>query len=171
MSSPTLKRQNFNVTPEEEAELQRLREALGSPSIKDALLRATRILLTLAQEVREGRRIYTVDRDGRESRLLLPDIEAAQAMDWKYLVSRPHSWKRQLFVKGRRLTAANVWYDMLANNRTPEQAAENWNLPLEAVEEIVRYCETNRDLIAMEAEEEKRLLEEKGVPLAPEAHP
>ena len=166
-TSSTLKRQNFNVTPEEEAELNRLREALGAASVKDALLRATRVLLTLTREVQEGKRIYSLDRSGKETRLLLPDIEASSAT-WKYLVPRPHSWKRQLFIKGRRMTAANVWYDMLANARSIEETAENWDLPVEAVEEIVRYCETDRELIGMEADEEKRLLLEKGVKLTSE---
>jgi uncharacterized protein (DUF433 family) len=166
-TSSTLKRQNFNVTPEEEAELQRLREALGAASVKDALLRATRVVLTLNQEVQEGKRIYSTDRSGKETRLLLPDMEATAA-SWTYLTARPHSWKRQLSIKGRRLTAANVWYDLLANERSVEETAENWDLPVEAVEEIVRYCETNRDLIGMEAEEEKRFLLDKGVALTPE---
>jgi uncharacterized protein (DUF433 family) len=166
--SSTLKRQNFNVTPQEEAELQRLREALAAPSIKDALLRATRVLLTLTREVQEGNRIYCADPSGNQMRLLLPDIEAAAAT-WTYLTPRPHAWKRQLFIKGRRMTAANVWYDMLANQRSVEATAENWDLPVQAVEEIIRYCEAHRDLIGMEADEEKRFLLEKGVKLAPEA--
>jgi uncharacterized protein (DUF433 family) len=169
MASSTLKRQNFNVTPEEEAELQRLREVLAAPSIKDALLRAARILLTLTQEVQEGKRIYAADRNGKQTRLLLPDIEATQPAVWKYLAPRPHSWKRQFFVKGRRLTAANVWYDMLANKMTPEEAADNWELPLDAIKEIIRYCEENQELIGMEADEEKRILTEKGVALTPDA--
>ena len=165
-TTSTLKRQNFNVTPEEEAQLQQLRDTLAAPSIKDAIFRATRVLLTLTQEVQDGKRIYTADNQGRQTRLLLPEIEAAVPL-WKYLISRPHSWKRQLFVKGRRQTAANVWFDMLANRRTPEETAENWDLPLEAVLEIVRYCEANRDLIGMEADEEKHLLQEKGIQLTP----
>ncbi len=84
MANSTLKRQNFNVTPEEEAQLQSLREVLAAPSIKDALLRATRILLTLTQEVREGKRIYSVDRNGRETRLLVPDIEAVELLEQKW---------------------------------------------------------------------------------------
>lgn len=48
---PTLKRQNFNITPEEEAQLQHLRETLGATSIKDALFRATRLTLVLSREV------------------------------------------------------------------------------------------------------------------------
>jgi len=168
MNTPSsLKRQNFNVTPEEEAQLQRLRETLGAASVKDALLRATRVLLTLAQEVQEGKRIYSADRAGTETRLLLPDLEATAA-SWKYLIPRPHSWKRQLHIKGRRMTAANVWYDLLANEQTLQEAAQNWDLPVEAIEEIVRYCESDRELIAMEADEEKQLLIEKGVGITPE---
>lgn len=49
---------------------------------------------------------------------------------------------------------------MLANQLTPEETAEEWNLPLEAIEEIVRYCETNRPLIAAEAAEEKQSLQD-----------
>lgn len=165
MTSSTLKRQNFNITPEEEAELLQLRETLAAPSIKDAILRAARVLLTLTQEVQEGKRIYSADRSGRETRLLLPDIEFARPTEWNYLTPRPYSWKRQLYVKGRRLTAANVWYDMLANRMTPEEASENWELSLDAIAEIVRYCEANRELIGMEADEEKRFLHEKGIRL------
>ena len=161
---PTLKRQNFNITPEEEAQLQHLRETLGATSIKDALLRAARLTLVLSREVQEGKRIYSTDPSGMQTRLLLPDIEAT-TVTWNYLTSRPHSWKRQLYIKGRRLTAANVWYDMLANKRDFKETAENWELPVEAVMEIVRYCEANRELIGMDAEEEKRLMEDQGVSL------
>jgi hypothetical protein len=40
-------------------------------------------------------------------------------------------------------------------------------LPLEAVAEVGRYCEENAALIALEAEEERRLLTHAGVALAP----
>jgi uncharacterized protein (DUF433 family) len=167
MTESAVKRQNFNVTPEEEAELARLRETLGAPSIKDAILRAARTLLVLSHEVKEGRRIYSVDEAGEKTRLLLPDIESGVSGGWRYLVERPHSWRRQLYVKGRRLTASTVWTDMIANDETEAEAADDWDLPLEAVQEIVRYCESNRDLIAAEAMEENTLLEAAGVTLRP----
>src|ERR1041385_9065476 len=105
MSSEIVKPQNFNVTSEEEAELNHLRETLGAASVKDAILRAARVVITMAHEVQEGHRIYTADRQGREKRLLLPDVEAASST-WKSLTARPHAWKRQLYIKGRRQTAA-----------------------------------------------------------------
>jgi hypothetical protein len=84
-----LKRQNFNVTPEEEAELQRLRESLGVPSVKEAVLRATRMMLTLTRELEEGRGLYATDCQGHETRLMLPDLEHARAAPWIYLTARP----------------------------------------------------------------------------------
>jgi len=152
----SLKRQNFNVTAEEDAELQRLREVLGAASVKDALLRSARIMLTLARELEGGKQLHIVQPGYNDVRVLLPDVEAA-SHSWTYLTQRPHAWKRQLFVKGRKLTAANVWFDMQANG----------SLPISAVEEIVRYCEANRDLIGMEADEERCILLRSGVTLVP----
>ncbi len=100
------------------------------------------------------------------SNLTLPrqdSVGCEDAPPWKYLAPRPGSWKKQLFVSGRRLTAANVWLDMLTNKMTPEEAAEDWDLPLEVVQEIVCYCEANYSLITMECEEEKRALQDAGV--------
>ena len=54
---------------------------------------------------------------------------------------------------------------------TPEQAAENWNLPLPAIYEVIRYCESHRELLKLEADEERYRLEEKGVSLEPTATP
>jgi hypothetical protein len=70
-------------------------------------------------------------------------------------------------IKGRRLLAATVWRDMTANGQTPEQAAEEWDLAVEAVHEVVRWCEDNRALLEMEAREESRRLASAGVVLAP----
>jgi hypothetical protein len=55
---------------------------------------------------------------------------------------------------------------MQSNRMTAEVAAENWELPLEAIEEIERYCASNRDLIGTEADEEKLALQDSSVYLA-----
>lgn len=161
------KRQNFNVTPEQEADINWLKDALDASSAKDAILWAVRVLITLAREAKRGRRVYLADDSGESERLLIPELERLRAADWEYLVSRPHAWRRQLYVKGRRLTASAVWTDMLANGMTVDEAAENWDLPVGAIDEIVRYCEANRALLAMEADEERRWLEERGVAVGP----
>ncbi len=75
--------------------------------------------------------------------------------DWQYLVARPHAWRRQLYIKGRKLTAAMVWQDMLTNQLSPEQAAENWDLPVLAIAEVIQYCESHAELLQLEADEER----------------
>ncbi|MCA9802666.1 MAG: hypothetical protein KC777_11915, partial [Cyanobacteria bacterium HKST-UBA02] len=86
---------------------------------------------------------------------------------WRFLIRQAHPWKEQLFVKGRKLPAASVWSGMMVNELSPQEAAENWDLPIEAIDEIVAYCEQNRGLLEMEAAEEKRRLAEKGIDIEP----
>ncbi|MGG6239958.1 hypothetical protein ACQ4N7_15135 [Nodosilinea sp. AN01ver1] len=90
-----------------------------------------------------------------------------QLNDWQFLVARPHPWRKQLFIKGRKLLASSVWHDMLANGMTPEQAADNWDLPLLVIQEVVQYCEAHQDLLRFESEEERHRLQDKGVSLEP----
>jgi uncharacterized protein (DUF433 family) len=85
--------------------------------------------------------------------------------NWQYLVARPHSWRKQLYIKGRKLLASTVWQDMIANQMSPEQAAENWDLPISAIYEVISYCESHQELLKLEAEEEHHRLEAKGVSL------
>ncbi len=158
-----LKRQNFNISPEQDAELAWLQETLGSASAKEVILRALRLLATLVREARRGNAFFLGSEEGRMTRLLIPELEPVGAETWKYLVARPHPWRRQLHVKGRRLSASTVCRDMQANGMSTAQAAHNWDLPEEAIEEILRYCQVHQGLLALEAEEEKVQLESRGV--------
>ena len=54
---------------------------------------------------------------------------------------------------------------MISNQMSPEEAAENWDLPLAAIHEVIRYCESHQELIKLEAEEEGDRLITKGVSL------
>ena len=90
-----------------------------------------------------------------------------QIEDWQYLVSRPHAWRKQLYIKGHKLLASIVWQDMVANQLSPEQAAENWDLPLPAIYEVIQYCKSHQELLKLEADEERYRLELKGVLLEP----
>lgn len=78
--------------------------------------------------------------------------------NWQYLVLRPHPWRRQLYIKGRKLLASTVWQDMTSNQMSPEQAAENWDLPLSAIYEAIHYCESHQSLLKLEADEERHRL-------------
>ncbi|WP_256871627.1 hypothetical protein [Nostoc sp. TCL26-01] len=60
---------------------------------------------------------------------------------------------------------------MISNDMSAEQAADNWNLPLAAIYETIDYCENNRELLKLEADEERYRLESKGVSLEPTPAP
>lgn len=167
MAGSVTKRQNFDVTPEQDAEIAWLREALGVSTAKDAVLRAVRITAILSRETREGRALMTRGPDGTVERLLIPELERPAGGGWRYLVEREHPWQRQMSVKGRRLLAATVWRDRAVNGQSLAEAAEEWGIPVAAVEEAVQWCEANRPLLEMEAREEARRLSAAGVVIAP----
>jgi hypothetical protein len=160
------KRANFDVTPEQQARLEELKDAMRASSLKDAVLRTSAVMLLLARELADGKHLYLGERRESADRLVLPELEPLSP-PWRWLVARPHPWRRQLWVKGRRLLASQIWNDMRANALTAEQVAEDLDLPVEAVDEIVRYCEANAALIALEADEERQQLGDAGVALAP----
>ncbi len=78
---------------------------------------------------------------------------------YRWLVAVPHSWRRQLSLKGRRLTAGQLVDVLRANELSAEGAAAEFDVPVEAVREAIDYCERNDDLVAAEAAEERRRTE------------
>jgi uncharacterized protein (DUF433 family) len=84
----------------------------------------------------------------------------ADPNEYKHLGPRlGGSQYRQLFIKGTRIRAAIVADDVVGPEQmTPEEAAHNWNLPVEVVLECIDYCEKNADLLRQESEEEEASL-------------
>ena len=77
-------------------------------------------------------------------------------MHYSYLVARPHAWRKQLVFKGRRLTVGQFLGRMRAAQWSPEEAAAQFELPVEAVYEAIEYGDRHRSLIAAEEEEDAR---------------
>lgn len=154
----TTKRANFDLSPEQEELLAQLRARLAASSTKEAVLRAAQLTTLLLDEVHDGNRLFIGKSPTSSVRLVIPELEARAHGQWRWLVERPHPWRRQLWVKGRKLLASAVWLDALTNGMGPREAAENWDLPLEACEEIFAYCETNTALLKAEANEERQRL-------------
>jgi uncharacterized protein (DUF433 family) len=90
---------------------------------------------------------------------------------YKYLAPRYGSSYRQYFVKGRKIRAEVLFDETLPPEpRTPEQVAEDYDVPVEAVYEAIRYCQENEDVLDQDREEETRLIRERGgdkYPFAP----
>ena len=56
---------------------------------------------------------------------------------YHYLEHRPHPWRKQLYLKGRNMAVGHLVYDMRTNNVPVEEAAANYDLPLEQIEEAL----------------------------------
>jgi uncharacterized protein (DUF433 family) len=88
-----------------------------------------------------------------------------------HLEHRPGSTYRQLFVKGRRIRAEVLYRQTVGEDpRTPEQVAEDYDLPLEVVLEAIDYCLHNEPLLREERErdlEQERAMGLDRPPLVP----
>ncbi len=82
---------------------------------------------------------------------------------WHYLEQRPHPWRKQLYIKGKRIKASVIYSDMIVNHETPTEAASNWDLPIKALEEVIEYCQTHQELLKLEAEQGRKRLEQAGL--------
>ncbi len=83
---------------------------------------------------------------------------------YQYLEPRPGSNYRSLFLKGRRIRAAVV--DQAVHGPdpfTPEEFAEGYEVPLQAVLEALEYVAQNRPLIEQERDHEAARLRARGL--------
>jgi uncharacterized protein (DUF433 family) len=103
--------------------------------------------------------------------LSVPAVQPALFEHYQYLVSRPEKGRRQPYLKGRNMTVGQLIYAMRANKLTSEQAASEFELPLEQIREAQTYYEVHRDVIEAEADEEKQLLLSMGVRIDPPSIP
>jgi uncharacterized protein (DUF433 family) len=79
--------------------------------------------------------------------------------DWQYLAPRPESLYRQLFIKGTKIRARDL-YGLYMNEEEPmtvDEIAADWGLPVEAVQEAIAYCETDPPEIRQDWEAEEAL--------------
>jgi len=96
---------------------------------------------------------------------LVPDLERhpsepteRAAPPWRHLVARHHPWRQQLCIKGRNMTVRQLVGTVQANQLSLEEAAQDLDLPLEAIHEALAYAEENADLLRLETEMEALLL-------------
>lgn len=91
--------------------------------------------------------------------------------EYKYLRPKPGSLYRQLFVNGR--IRADIIYSLTIPKedeedgkepgRTPEQIAEEYRLPLEAVLEAIDYCQKHWDVVVGDHRREEMSMEASGM--------
>jgi hypothetical protein len=77
---------------------------------------------------------------------------------WKYLVRKPRSAYKQLFVRDRWVAARTLYGQTVGEEaRTPSQVAVDYELPLEVVLEAIAYCKMNPPEIIEDWEREEGL--------------
>jgi uncharacterized protein (DUF433 family) len=87
-----------------------------------------------------------------------------ESQTWKYLARKPKSQYRQLFVKDRWVAARTLYGQSVGeDSRTPEEIADDFDLPLEAVLEAIAYCQGNPPEIRQDWEREEALVRATGM--------
>lgn len=122
----------------------------------DAIRAALSLLAWTIDAKRAGKRIIAVEADDLPERfeeLVLPGLEEQLAPRTRWLVERKHAWRRQPWIKGRRITAGALARNAEIEGWSPEQTAIEFDLPLDAVVEAINYANTNRQLVLAEERE------------------
>src|SRR5262245_34270981 len=95
----------------------------------------------------------------------------SETKEYRFLEPRPCSNYRQLFIKGRRIRAEIIYRQTVGEDpRTPEQVAEDYEIPLEAVQEAIDYCLYNEPMLREERDRELAEIRARGLdkpPLVP----
>jgi uncharacterized protein (DUF433 family) len=84
---------------------------------------------------------------------------------YKYLARKPKSVYKQLFIKDRWISARTL-YGLHVSEEMPmtvEEIAANYDLPVEAVQEAIAYCESNPPELAQDYAREEALMEATGM--------
>src|SRR5258708_4803668 len=93
-----------------------------------------------------------------------------QANGYQFLEPRPGSNYRQLFFKGRTLRAEVLFRETVGvDPRTPEEVAQDFHVPVEAVHEAIDYCLKNEPLLRRERDEEWADIQARGLDKPPYA--
>ena len=139
-------------------EAHRLADAYFSGVLSDLVLRAVEAFAWIVRARLAGKRVVAVseaDLPSSFEELALPAINALQPQ-WLWLVERPHPWRRQPWIKGRRLTAGDIVGRMKIESWSPEVTANEMDLSIEAVKEAIEWANVpdNAALIAAEDAED-----------------
>jgi uncharacterized protein (DUF433 family) len=125
--------------------------------VSDAVTTALETFEWVVAALRRGKRVIATDADSLPAAYEEPVIAGLEGLgqDWTWLVRRDHPWRRQLWVKGRNITAGDLVRTASIEGWAPEETARQFDLPLEAVIEAVRYAGNARELIAAEEAENR----------------
>ena len=141
-------------------------------AVSEAVVAAFTAFSWMLDQKQQGRRVVAVEPDAmpeRYTEALLPGVdEALGNARWTWLIEQPHPWRRQLWIKGRRMRAAQLVGHLNGNGWSAEETARQFDLPVEAVLEAQRYVDGNQQLIDAETIEEQRIAQRMATAHPPE---
>lgn len=148
-------RLQLELTPRHQRLLHVLGRRMGSTGDAETARRVLDLVENLVDRVRQGYKLAAVPADDDHPDAI-PELTRAvrPELQYSYLVARPHPWRKQLAFKGRRLTVGQFLGRMRIENWSPEEAATDFELPVEAAYEALEYGERHADLIAAEEAED-----------------
>jgi hypothetical protein len=157
MTRPLRNRLQIDLAPRHQRLLRILGERMGSGGDAETTRRLFDVIENVADRIQQGFKLAVVP-EGEEYPDAVPELTRALRPEstYMYLVARPHRWRRQLSFKGRRLTVGQFLGRMRTEKWTPEHAASEFDLPVEAAYEAVAYGEQYASLLAAEDAEDAR---------------
>lgn len=155
------RRWQIDLRTEDELTLARARQVFGAEGDSEAGRALLGLFAKLSAAIEQGTVISFLPGDDPRTVDAFPEFTRALRAESRYtwLVALPHPWRKQLSIKGRRLTAGQLVDAMEASDLDVEAAAAEFDLPIEAVVEAVDYVARNRRLVLAEAAEERRRTE------------
>src|SRR5262245_46830679 len=106
MKEKNKQRIQLDLATEQVALMDTLSEQLALRSRADLLQQAFSLFLWIVNEAQTGHHIISVDTEqiqeiDRYKEVNIPALQPLTFSNYTYLTSRPHPWKKQLFLKGR----------------------------------------------------------------------
>lgn len=137
--------------------------------VSDAVTTALETFQWIVDARSRGKRVIATDADSLPATYEEPMIAGLEGLGqgWTWLVRRDHPWRRQLWVKGRNITAGDLARTASGEGWSPEETARQFDLPVEAVVEAFRYAGNARELIAAEEAENRIVAQRYEHPRAP----
>ena len=87
------------------------------------------------------------------------------AVKFQYLAPKPGSSYKQLFIKGRRISARTLYGDFMRTEDpvTVEQIAADYQLPVEAVREAIEWCQSDPPELRRDIARDEAIMEATGM--------
>ena len=155
------RRMQIDLRSEDELTLERARRALGTEGDSETGRALLALFARISAAIDQGSVVSFLPGDDPRAVDAVPDITSALRPEsrYRFLTHVPHPWRKQLSIKGHRITAGQLVASMEANNWTIDEAASQFALDALAVAEAVDYVARNRSLVEAEAAEEWRRAE------------